>query len=108
MNDLISRAALLAAYDAAHKGPPGGARKLIVEAPTVDAVQRTYTFNLQGDQSSSFECFACRWKCRDIPDGIPYRYCPMCCAKVLRMASEDEIFKGAKRVETPPIAKMDE
>ena len=37
MSDLISRSALLAAYDAAHKGPPGGARKLIEEAPVVDA-----------------------------------------------------------------------
>lgn len=36
-DDLISRAALLAAYDAEHKGPPGGARKLIAEAPAVDA-----------------------------------------------------------------------
>ena len=35
-NDRISRSALLAAYDAAHKGPPGGARKLIEEAPGVD------------------------------------------------------------------------
>lgn len=34
-NDLISRTALLAAYDATHKGPPGRARKLIEEAPTV-------------------------------------------------------------------------
>jgi hypothetical protein len=33
--DTISRSALLAAYDAAHKGPPGGARKLIEEAPAV-------------------------------------------------------------------------
>ena len=33
---MISRAALLAAYDAAHKGPPGGARKLIEEAPGGD------------------------------------------------------------------------
>jgi len=32
-NDLISRSALLAAYDKAHQGPPGGARKLIEEAP---------------------------------------------------------------------------
>lgn len=32
---LIEREALLAAYDAAHKGPPGGARKLIEEAPVV-------------------------------------------------------------------------
>ena len=30
--------ALLAAYDAMHKGEPGRARKLIEEAPTVDAV----------------------------------------------------------------------
>lgn len=36
-DDLISRTALLAAYDAAHKGPPGEARKLIEEAPAVDA-----------------------------------------------------------------------
>ena len=38
MDDLISRAALLAEYDAAHKGPPGKARKLMEEAPAVDAV----------------------------------------------------------------------
>lgn len=36
--ELIDREALLAAYDAAHKGPPGGARKLIEEAPAVEAV----------------------------------------------------------------------
>ena len=38
MGDCISRAALLAAYDAAHVGPPGGARKLIEEAPAADVV----------------------------------------------------------------------
>ena len=38
-NDLISRKALLEAYDKAHQGPPGGARKLIEEAPGVDAVE---------------------------------------------------------------------
>lgn len=37
-NDLISRKALLEAYDKAHQGPPGGARKLMEEAPGVDAV----------------------------------------------------------------------
>lgn len=36
MDDLISRSALLMAYDKAHQGPPGGARKLIENAP--DAV----------------------------------------------------------------------
>ena len=32
---LIDADALLEAYDKAHKGPPGGARKLIEEAPEV-------------------------------------------------------------------------
>lgn len=34
-DDAISRSALLVAYDEAHKGPPGGARRLIEEAPSV-------------------------------------------------------------------------
>lgn len=34
-NDLISRAALLAAYDSVHEGPPGKARDLILSAPPV-------------------------------------------------------------------------
>lgn len=38
MDDLISRKALLAEYDRVHIGPPGGARKLMEEAPAVDAV----------------------------------------------------------------------
>ena len=36
-NDLISRAALIAEYDRVHVGEPGGARKLMEEAPAVDA-----------------------------------------------------------------------
>ena len=38
MAEYIEREALLAAYDATHKGVPGGARKLIVEAPAEDVV----------------------------------------------------------------------
>lgn len=34
MDDLISRTWLLAEYDKRHKGPSGGARKLIEEAPS--------------------------------------------------------------------------
>ena len=34
MDDLISRTWLLSEYDKRHKGPPGGARKLIEEAPS--------------------------------------------------------------------------
>jgi hypothetical protein len=35
---LIDANALIADYDRVHIGPPGGARKLMEEAPTVDAV----------------------------------------------------------------------
>ena len=35
-NDLISRSALIAEYDRVHIGPPGGARKLMEDAPTID------------------------------------------------------------------------
>lgn len=36
--DLISRSALISEYDRVHIGPPGGARKLMVDAPAVDAI----------------------------------------------------------------------
>ena len=39
MDDLISRKALIEAYDKAHKGPLGGARKLMEKDPAVDAVE---------------------------------------------------------------------
>jgi hypothetical protein len=39
MNDLISRKALLAEYDRVHIGIPGRARKLIENAPQVDAAE---------------------------------------------------------------------
>lgn len=37
--DLISRSALIDEYDRVHIGPAGGARKLMEDAPTVDAVE---------------------------------------------------------------------
>lgn len=37
-DDLISLKALIAEYDRVHIGPPGGARKLMEDAPAVDAV----------------------------------------------------------------------
>ena len=36
---MISRKALIAEYDRVHVGPPGGARKLMEDAPAVDAVE---------------------------------------------------------------------
>lgn len=36
MSDLISRSALIAEYDRVHVGPPGGARKLMEDAPAIE------------------------------------------------------------------------
>lgn len=38
MDDLISKKSLLSSYDEKHKGPAGGARKLIEDAPTIPSV----------------------------------------------------------------------
>lgn len=37
--EYIERNALVAEYDRVHIGPPGGARKLMEEAPTADVVE---------------------------------------------------------------------
>ena len=39
MSDYVSRQYLLDEYDRQHQGPPGGARKIIAEAPAEDVVQ---------------------------------------------------------------------
>jgi hypothetical protein len=80
MDDLISRDALLAAYDAAHKGPPGGARKLMVEAPAVDAVPvrrgRWIPHITEDGYKSGYDCSVCGvWLV--MPDGLR-KYCPDC------------------------------
>ena len=37
--DFVSRDWLLAEYDRQHQGPPGGARRIIAEAPAADVVE---------------------------------------------------------------------
>lgn len=39
VGDYISREYLLGEYDRQHQGPPGGARKIIAEAPAADVVE---------------------------------------------------------------------
>ena len=38
-DDYVSRDYLLGEYDRQHQGPPGGARKIIAEAPAADVVE---------------------------------------------------------------------
>lgn len=87
MDDLISRAYVLAEYDRQHKGPPGGARKIMEEAPAVDAVpvvhaRWIYESEGIGDYSHCSEC-GCRVGGGRISDlSVMYKYCPNCGAKM--------------------------
>ena len=92
MSDLVSRAALLAEYDKRHVGPPGGARKLIEEAPAVDAVPvvhgRWETNNDPEEIMKDFSCSVCEELLCDfdtyvlIPGKNCFYYCPGCGAKM--------------------------
>lgn len=46
MEEYISRRALIAEYDRVHVGAPGGARKLMVDAPTADVAPRAEIANV--------------------------------------------------------------
>ena len=88
MSDLISRSALLARYDRIHVGAPGAARKMIEEAPTIDAVPVVHgrweewwpgmSVIMTGEEML-YRCSSCDAK---YPDVEGYRYCPNCGAKM--------------------------
>ena len=85
MDDLISRKALLAEYDRVHVGEPGKARKLMEDAPAVDAVEVVHAYWIKHEYAEeengllvpNYECSACRSWERD--EGY---YCPNCGAKM--------------------------
>jgi hypothetical protein len=66
-DEYIKRQGLLDAYDAAHKGPPGGARKLIAEAPAEDVVQVVRCGVCENWRKHTSELF-----------GRDYGYCRVC------------------------------
>ena len=68
MSDLISRKSLIAEYDRVHIGQAGGARKLMEDAPAVDAVEvvrcekcKQWSRNIGIADSPNGHCF-----CHDI------------------------------------------
>ena len=96
MSDLISKAALLAEYDKHHVGAPGGARKLIEAAPTIDAVPVVRCRYCSPDG-----CGGVEWDLEDIcvsmtlqrgkliigneygdEAEVPIRHCPICGAEM--------------------------
>lgn len=91
MSDLISRSALLDRYDRIHVGAPGAARKLIEEAPAVDAVPVVHGRWISVDGESEcdeYDCSACEQRrtfleemsLEDMAEHYPY--CPNCGAKM--------------------------
>ena len=77
MDELIFKQVLLAEYDKHYVGPPGGARKLIKEAPAVDAVPVVHGYWIECSDGSCM-CSRCNIV---IQHGIGY-YCLNCGAKM--------------------------
>ena len=79
--EYIEREAVLAEYDRQHKGPPGGARKIIAEFPAADVrpVVHAHWVNVrqEGVCSWTAECSNC-WTRNDIPPVVSAHYCPSC------------------------------
>lgn len=84
-NDLISRKALIEAYDKAHKGTPGGARKLMEEAPGVDAVEVVHGEWVKSKHPLGFYmCSVCQSNDKECQRfySNTCNYCPHCGAKM--------------------------
>lgn len=82
--EYVERGALLAEYDRVHVGPPGGARKLIAEAPAADVAPVRHGKWLDtGDEQldtiySGYKCSVCGF----IICGHSGNYCADCGAKM--------------------------
>lgn len=83
-DDLISRKALIAEYDRVHIGPPGGARKLMEDAPTVDAVPVVHGRWIDNVDEKGMLRNA--WRSCSACGGLNWskkpNYCPQCGAKM--------------------------
>lgn len=78
MSDYVSRQYLLDEYDRQHQGPPGGARKIIAEAPAEDVapvVHGKWIKQYRGQVNSI--CSVCGKEVGRLTD-----FCPHCGAKM--------------------------
>lgn len=87
MPEYIEREALIAEYDRVHKGPAGGARKLMVEAPACDVVEvkHGYWHLLDNCANEGVYCSICNkkvYKTNYANQKIKSKYCPNCGAKM--------------------------
>ena len=84
MADYVSRQYLLAEYDRQHQGPPGGARKIIKEAPSEDVAPVIHGKWMKEDRGHVEYCAVCdqcgfdwMWS-----DRRYFKFCPNCGAKM--------------------------
>jgi hypothetical protein len=78
---------LIAEYDRVHIGAPGGARKLMVDAPTADVQEVVHGEWIYHPETfytkSGFTCSVCKdpmWHSPDVKQA--FKYCPHCGAKM--------------------------
>ena len=76
---------LIAEYDRVHVGPPGGARKLMVDAPTADVVEVKHSeWEINCDGYYPY-CKACGYEPPYVSSkDMRTKYCPGCGAKMER------------------------
>lgn len=88
MAEYIEREVLIAKYDRVHKGPTGGARKLMVDAPACDVVEVRHDEWKWGYQNGQYGiwCTNCGagWVDSENAEWIAHEhdYCPKCGAKM--------------------------
>lgn len=77
---LIDVNALIAEYDRVHIGKPGGARKLMVDASIIDAVEVRHGYWIEKGYvcgETEYECSECKeteWR----TNISRFKYCPFC------------------------------
>ena len=86
MSDYVSRQYLLDEYDRQHQGPPGGARKIIAEAPAEDVAPVVHGKWIEewwhGEKTR--RCSICNLtQTVNVYKGeVKFKYCPYCGAKM--------------------------
>ena len=76
MRELIDRAALIAEYDRVHVGAPGGARKLMEDAPTIEERKKGEWILPNNPIAVSLNEWICS-ECKYLIDG-KHNFCPNC------------------------------
>lgn len=74
MSRLIDADALIEEYDRVHVGPPGGARKLMEDAPTIEE-RKTGKWI---EKSTNGEMFSSCSVCGYVEWDAPRNFCPNC------------------------------